>query len=57
MADPSTSVTKVKEVGADKTASLPVEDDSLKDTAVVIVLLSPDGGVIGRLSTTVGGDD
>jgi hypothetical protein len=56
MADPSTSVTKVKEVGADKTASLPVEDDSLKDTAVVIVLLSPENQVIGKLSTAVGGE-
>ena len=56
-ADPSTTVTKVKEVGADKAASLIVPDDSLKDTAVVIVLLSPEDQVIGKHSTTVGGED
>jgi len=38
-------------------ARLLVEDDELEDTAVVAVLLSPDGRVIAQRRTVVGGDN
>lgn len=56
-ADASSSVAETKEVAADKTASLLVGNDSLEGHIVLIVLLSADGQVIGKHSTTVGGEE
>lgn len=57
VADPATSVLDApKEVGADGIASVLVPDDSKEGTAAFAVLLAPDGSVIDKRPTTIGGD-
>lgn len=54
-ADPATSLTTASRlVDASGQASPVVEDDSLLDTPVHVVLLDADGSVIGKQNTTVG---
>jgi hypothetical protein len=53
-ADPSTSITAIKYVSAEGPTSLLVEDDSYEGVAAVVVLLTADGRVLDRQSTTVG---
>jgi hypothetical protein len=42
-ADPSTSITAARNVGAEGPTSLLVEDDSYEGVAAVVVLLTADG--------------
>ncbi|HEX8820308.1 MAG TPA: BREX-1 system phosphatase PglZ type B, partial [Archangium sp.] len=45
-----------KTVGADGTCSVPVADPDLAGTAAFVVLLAPDGTVLDKKPTTIGGD-
>lgn len=57
VADASSSLLEcAKDVGADGTCSLAVPDDSKVGTAAVAVLLGPDGTVLDKRPTTIGGD-
>jgi hypothetical protein len=53
--DPATSIAAVKDVAGAGPTTLFVEDDSQEGAAAVVVLLGPDGSVISKLPTTVGG--
>ncbi len=53
--DAATSVAAVKDVAGVGPTTLFVEDDSQEGAAAVVVLLAPDGSVISKLPTTVGG--
>jgi hypothetical protein len=54
-ADPATSLTGARAVGADGTAALVVTDDGREGTATLLVLLDPAGNVIDKSPVTVGG--
>ncbi|MBK8265330.1 MAG: BREX-1 system phosphatase PglZ type B [Nannocystis sp.] len=57
VADATTSLLDApKAVGADGTVSVLVPDDSKDGTAAFAVLLAPDGSVLDKRSTTIGGD-
>ena len=57
VADAGTSLLDTpRTVGADGTCSVPVADDSKAGTAAFAVLLAPDGTVLDKRPTTVGGD-
>ena len=53
--DTATSLAAVKDVAGSGPTTLFVEDDSQEGAAAVVVLLGPDGSVISKLPTTVGG--
>ncbi|MCC7265547.1 MAG: BREX-1 system phosphatase PglZ type B, partial [Candidatus Latescibacteria bacterium] len=56
-ADPGTSKVEggaARELAVDGTVSLPVSDPSEEGTAVVVVLLAPDGRVVHSLTTVIG---
>lgn len=57
-ADPSSSIVegrKARDVGADGTVSLPIENPDDEGLAVMIVLLDPQGNIIDQKPTVVGG--
>jgi hypothetical protein len=57
VADPgSTLIAAPKAFGADGSASVLVPDDGKAGTAAFAVLLAPDGAVLDKRSTTIGGD-
>jgi len=53
--DAAASVAAVKEVATGGPTTLFVEDDSQEGAAAVVVLLAPDGAVVSKLPTTIGG--
>jgi hypothetical protein len=53
-ADPASSITQAKPVGADGQAALLIENDSLEGTAAFVVLLTADGRVLAKQQTTIG---
>jgi hypothetical protein len=55
--DPTSCVTSPKTVSADGSVSLLVEDDDLEGTMVSLVIVDPSGSVIGKLATTIGGNE
>jgi hypothetical protein len=56
-ADPASSLAKGgKEVDAEGKASLPVEDDSFVGGAAALVVIDPQGVIIIKIPTTVGGE-
>ena len=55
-ADERSSLAAPRAIQADGTTSLVVEDDGAEGTAVLLVLLSADGQVLDRKTTTVGGE-
>jgi hypothetical protein len=59
VADPQGSLLDDKQpkpVAADNTCSMLVPDESKQGTAAFVVLLAPDGTVLDKKSTTIGGD-
>ena len=52
----SSLLDSVKEVSADGTVSVLVPDDDKEGTAAFAVLLAPDGTVLDKRPTTIGGD-
>jgi hypothetical protein len=57
VADASSSLLDApKAIGADGTASVLVPDDGKEGTAAFAVLLAPDGSVLDKRPTTIGGD-
>lgn len=57
VADAASSMVKAEAVAANGTASVLVDDDKHVGAAAVIVLLSPDGQVVAKKPTTVGGEE
>jgi hypothetical protein len=56
-ADPASSLAKGgKELDAEGKASLPVEDDSFVGSAAALVVIDPQGVIITKIPTTVGGE-
>lgn len=56
-ADPASSLAKGgKEVNAEGKGSLPVEDDSFVGSAAALVVIDPQGVIIAKIPTTVGGE-
>ena len=55
--DPTSCVTGPKTVSADGSVSLLVEDDDLEGTMVSLVIIDLSGSVIGKLATTIGGNE
>jgi hypothetical protein len=55
--DPTSSVADPKVVSADGRVSLLVENDDLEGTVVSMVIVDLSGSVIGKLATTIGGDE
>src|SRR6185437_14171521 len=55
-ADPSTSLTGAKHVGADGNVALIVTDDSREGSGTTLVLLDPSGKVVEKLPLAVGGE-
>ncbi|MCY4451357.1 MAG: BREX-1 system phosphatase PglZ type B [Immundisolibacterales bacterium] len=54
--DPDSTVSGARPVDADGVASLLVADDDLEGTPAAVVVLEPDGHVIARQSTMIGGE-
>ena len=58
VADAGTSLLEApKTIGADGTCSVPVADPDKEGTLAAAVLLAPDGTVIHKQNTTVGGGE
>jgi hypothetical protein len=55
--DPNSSITAPKQIDAAGRVSFVVEDDSLEGTVASLVLLDSSGRVIGKRTTTVGGEE
>ena len=55
--DPNSSVANPKAVDAEGRVALLVEDDSLEGTVVSLVLIDASDSLIGKQTTTVGGDE
>jgi hypothetical protein len=55
--DPSSTVSKVRPVDANGSASLLVADDELEGTPAVVVVLDASGHVIAKQPTIIGGDN
>lgn len=55
--DETSSVTTPKMVSADGHVSLLVENEDLEGTVVSLVLIDPSGSIIGKQTTTIGGDE
>jgi len=55
--DETSSVTSHKKVSAEGHVSLLVENEELEGTVVSLVLIDSEGSIIGKQTTTIGGDE